>query len=170
MWRLKCLVYHDRCLDWAFLKLASAPSSLFTDRSKAVLLFRFIILFCFNRFLVRVFSTFGLFFILIYQNKEKPLQYQGRLGLTALMFNLKILFWGYLNLRDRHLSGERAVDLDLNAPIVYGAVSWCICSFPISHLSHVMRKPVFAICEQQRRKLACTSAQSGQRLWYSLFR
>ena len=35
-------------------------------------------------------------------------------------------------------------------------------------LSHVMRKPVFAICVQQRRRSACASAQSDQRLCYSL--
>ena len=28
------------------------------------------------------------------------------------------------------------------------------------HTSHVMRKPLFAICEQQRRRSACASAQS----------
>ena len=27
-------------------------------------------------------------------------------------------------------------------------------------MSHIMRKPVYAICEQQRRRSACTSAQS----------
>ena len=31
-------------------------------------------------------------------------------------------------------------------------------------LSHVMRKPVFAICEQQRLRLACASVQSDQHL------
>ena len=31
-----------------------------------------------------------------------------------------------------------------------------------------MRKPVFAICEQQRRRSACASAQSDQHLCYSL--
>ena len=31
-----------------------------------------------------------------------------------------------------------------------------------------MRKPVYAICEQQRRRSACASAQSDQRLWCSL--
>ena len=31
-------------------------------------------------------------------------------------------------------------------------------------LSHVMRKPVYAICEQKRCSSACTSAQSDQRL------
>ena len=31
-----------------------------------------------------------------------------------------------------------------------------------------MRKPVFAICEQQRRRSACASAQSDQRLCFSL--
>ena len=33
-----------------------------------------------------------------------------------------------------------------------------------------MRKPVFAICKQQRRRSACASAQSDQRLSYSLLR
>ena len=33
-----------------------------------------------------------------------------------------------------------------------------------------MRKPAFAICEQQRRRSACASAQSVQRLCYSLLR
>ena len=30
------------------------------------------------------------------------------------------------------------------------------------------RKPVFGMCEQQRRRPACASAQSDQRLCYSL--
>ena len=34
----------------------------------------------------------------------------------------------------------------------------------LTELSHVMRKPVYAICEQQRCRSACTSAQSDQRL------
>ena len=38
------------------------------------------------------------------------------------------------------------------------------------YTSHVMRKPVIAICEQQRRRSACASAQSDQRLCYSLLR
>ena len=39
---------------------------------------------------------------------------------------------------------------------------------PLSHdmaqkyMSHVMRKPVYAICEQQRRRSACASPQSDQ--------
>ena len=33
-----------------------------------------------------------------------------------------------------------------------------------SYMRHVMRKPVYAICEQQRRRSACASAQSDQRL------
>ena len=35
-------------------------------------------------------------------------------------------------------------------------------------LSHIMRKPVYTICEQQRRRSACASAQSDQRLCCSL--
>ena len=38
----------------------------------------------------------------------------------------------------------------------------------IGHMSHVMRKPVYAICEQQRRRSACASAQSDQHLCCSL--
>ena len=40
-----------------------------------------------------------------------------------------------------------------------------ICGY---YWSHVMRKPVFALCEQQRRRSACASAQSDQRLCCSL--
>ena len=36
------------------------------------------------------------------------------------------------------------------------------------NMSHVMRKPVFAICAQQRRRSACASAQSDKRLCYLL--
>ena len=35
-------------------------------------------------------------------------------------------------------------------------------------LSHVMRKPVYAICKQQRDRSACASAQSDQHLCFSL--
>ena len=36
------------------------------------------------------------------------------------------------------------------------------------HLSHVVRKPVYAICEQQRHRSACALSQSDQRLYCSL--
>ena len=39
---------------------------------------------------------------------------------------------------------------------------------PKWQLCHVMRKPVYAICEQQRRRSACPSTQSDQRLCFSL--
>ena len=35
-------------------------------------------------------------------------------------------------------------------------------------MSHIMRKPVYAICEQQGRRSACASAQSDQHLCCSL--
>ena len=35
-------------------------------------------------------------------------------------------------------------------------------------LRHIMRKPIFVICEQQRLRSACTSMQSDQPLWCSL--
>ena len=40
----------------------------------------------------------------------------------------------------------------------------------VPYMSHVMRKPVFGICEQQRCRSACASAQSDQRLYCSLLR
>ena len=33
-------------------------------------------------------------------------------------------------------------------------------------MSHAMRKPVYALCEQQKRRSACASAQSDQRLCF----
>ena len=36
------------------------------------------------------------------------------------------------------------------------------------YLSHVMRKPVYVICEQQRHRSACAEAQADQRLYCSL--
>ena len=41
---------------------------------------------------------------------------------------------------------------------------------PVKDMSHVMRKPVYAMCEQQRRRSACASAQSDQRLYCSLLK
>ena len=44
-----------------------------------------------------------------------------------------------------------------------------VCIFQnLKQMCHVMRKPVFAIWEQQRCRSACTSAQSDQRLCCSL--
>ena len=40
----------------------------------------------------------------------------------------------------------------------------------VFNMSHVMRKSVYAICQQQRRRSACASAQSDQRICYSLLR
>ena len=34
----------------------------------------------------------------------------------------------------------------------------------VNHMNHVMRKPDYGICEHQRRRSACTSAQSDQHL------
>ena len=52
------------------------------------------------------------------------------------------------------------------------AVTTYNCPYPIQiivaliiyNLSHVMRKPVYAICKHQRRRSACTSVQSDQHL------
>ena len=46
-------------------------------------------------------------------------------------------------------------------------VQSCQC-YHVHDMSHVMRKPVLAISEQQRRRSACASAQSDQRLCCSL--
>ena len=40
--------------------------------------------------------------------------------------------------------------------------------FTLYEMSHIMRKPVYVICEQQRRRSARASAQSDQRLCCSL--
>ena len=37
-----------------------------------------------------------------------------------------------------------------------------------SDLSHIMRKPVLAICEQHRHRSACASVPSDQRIYCSL--
>ena len=39
-----------------------------------------------------------------------------------------------------------------------------ICGMAWYSMSHIMRKPVYAICEQQRRRSACASTQSDQHL------
>ena len=46
----------------------------------------------------------------------------------------------------------------------------CPLGFPFVsfYMSHIMRTPVYAICDQQRRRSACASAQSDQRLCWSL--
>ena len=53
-----------------------------------------------------------------------------------------------------------------------GIVIRCVttlCLIPVHfNRSHIMRKPVFAICKQQRRRSACASAQSDQHLYCSL--
>ena len=54
------------------------------------------------------------------------------------------------------------------------AITVCFCDKSFSHgpthLSHIMRKPVYAMSEQQRRRSACASTQSDQHLCYSLAR
>ena len=37
------------------------------------------------------------------------------------------------------------------------------------NMSHDVRKPVFMVCKQQRRRPACASAQTDQHLCYSQF-
>ena len=46
--------------------------------------------------------------------------------------------------------------------------SCALSQFVMHYLSPIMRKPVFATCEQQRRRSACASTQSDQHLCYSL--
>ena len=50
------------------------------------------------------------------------------------------------------------------------ALSWhhSAIEISLSLMSHVRRKPGYSICEQQRHRSACTSAQSDQRLCCSL--
>ena len=51
---------------------------------------------------------------------------------------------------------------------LYLSLLWNMLSYQEYELSQVKRKPVFAICEQQRHRSACTSAQSDQHLCCSL--
>ena len=48
------------------------------------------------------------------------------------------------------------------APLIFNSASLYLNYY----LSLVMRKPVFALCEQQRRRSACASTQSDQRLCF----
>ena len=50
------------------------------------------------------------------------------------------------------------------------SVCYCPIDVPWVYMNHIMRKPVYAICEQQRRRPACASTQSDQRLCCSLTR
>ena len=74
------------------------------------------------------------------------------------------------------------LSLDASIPFLFGvdggmwnwilsisdlALSWLFC-LSIHYLSLVMRKPVFALFEQQRRRSACASTQSDQHLCCSL--
>ena len=60
-----------------------------------------------------------------------------------------------------YLTVERLEKLYLEVSFIDWLAFWF-------HMSHVMRKLVFAICEQQRRRSACASMQSDQRLCCSL--
>ena len=74
------------------------------------------------------------------------------------------------------------LSLDASIPFLFGvdggmwnwilsisdlALSWLFC-MSIHYLSLVMKKPVFTLFEQQRRRSACTSTQSDQHLCCSL--
>ena len=53
----------------------------------------------------------------------------------------------------------------LNGSRLYGFLRWLLCQYG---MSHVIRKPVYALCEQQRRRSACADAHSDQHLCCSL--
>ena len=61
-------------------------------------------------------------------------------------------------------------ETSLGAQVILLVLSCCCSILCCLHLSHVMRKPVFAICKQQRRRTAWASAQSDQHRCYSLLR
>ena len=97
----------------------------------------------------------------------------------VLFKNIKICkYW--LNILLYHELGKQLARQKLNAVpenrrkrlllFSYGHVLTCRLSWCNPYLSNVMRKPVFVICEQQRRRSACASAQSDQHLCGSLLR
>ena len=61
------------------------------------------------------------------------------------------------------------MQFDVRFPVCHEAAHF-LCSIVSEDLSYVMRKTVFALCEQQRRSSACASAQSDQHLCCSLSR
>ena len=76
--------------------------------------------------------------------------------------------------RDPHLESTTAVNISscliiqTKASIIQKSKRQRDNQKSLENLSLVMRKPVFAVCEQQRRRSACASAQSDQRLCCSL--
>ena len=48
--------------------------------------------------------------------------------------------------------------------------SFILSTVSCKHMSHIMRKPALALCEQQRCRSACSSVQSDQHLCCSLLR
>ena len=84
---------------------------------------------------------------------------QASLRMRAVDFtDLSALIWG----RDNQLGTAKFEDLRGNH-LVFNQKH-----LAFSHLGHVMRKPVYAICEKQRRRSVCASAQFEQPLFLSL--
>ena len=99
------------------------------------------------------------------------------LRLNAICLNLSVpglfCFWFHFVLPLKMLLWQKLFDFYEN-PFYYNwAKLHVISSLSVSIkvrncTSNIMRKPVYATCEQQRRRSACTSVQSDQHLWYSL--
>ena len=91
------------------------------------------------------------FLTLNIRNKCVNCTKQGRVCITkrVILINLKI----------KHNSLNVKCLFIIVSPLLKG---------PAYKMSLVMRKPVYAICEQQRRSSACASAQSDQHLYCSL--
>ena len=87
---------------------------------------------------------------------------QNRLLLLSSLWSESTLFAQTQDLRVWHL---------LNVHVsIYSYIKSVLGSSNNYQMSHVLRKPVFAICEQQRRRSACASAHSDQQLCRFLLR
>ena len=84
--------------------------------------------------------------------------------LTAVRFlsSMDSLMFDHVGRSVEHLTTEAAV-------VDFVTVYWnWVCRSWNNKMSHIIRKPVYAICEQQRRRSACVSAQYDQHISCSL--
>ena len=59
---------------------------------------------------------------------------------------------------------------DVSSSIAHEKMTFLLQILSFYYLSHIMRKPVFAVCQQQRCRSACAFRQSDQHLCYLLLR
>ena len=105
-------------------------------------------------------------------DREVPGSIPGRCNSFVYLFFCSFFFFFYKKTESKgiHILLDNMSSLKMRG-LWHSQQSWTIPNefhFIVSlynhYLSHVMRKPVYAICKQQRRRSACASAQSDQRI------